>query len=520
MSESPALIYLEADDEITAVVRRVRAADAGRVVIVAPGRSRATSSAVALRLLARAGEEGERELANVGDALTRSLAAEAGLAAFATVEEARRAEPGAAAPAAESRHAAIHVVRGPAMEDTVTAPVLAADDDLTRPVPVTRPSLPAPRPRRRLRRTAAAGVLALVAALLVGLVAGAAMLPAATITLAPRGEDVGPMPDVIAIAGVERLSGTVTEVATVTATGAYEILRPATGTVLLYNWSGFPQAVAAGIFVAAGEQAFEIQEDVVVPRGQLTPQGRIQAGSIEVAVEAAAPGPAANVQAGAINQILDADTDARLQLFPENPERRVENVQPTSGGRDESGPEITEDDVQGASRALTRALRGAADEAMAASDSLLFADPAEPVEPIIEGLDDLIGRRDTETVEIRGSLTYDRLTADPAQVEASAIDGFVADLPTGSQLIEGSTRVEFGEVLRAGEGVSVKVTVSGRVSPIIERDEVLDRIIGLTPDEARAALADVGEATVELWPGWVATVPETVWRIDLRVVEP
>ncbi|MDQ2689064.1 MAG: hypothetical protein M3Y29_02165, partial [Chloroflexota bacterium] len=79
MSDVPTLLYLEADDEITAVVRRVRAADPGRVVIVAPGRSRATSSAVALRLLARAGEEDGRELAVVGDALTRSLAAEAGL---------------------------------------------------------------------------------------------------------------------------------------------------------------------------------------------------------------------------------------------------------------------------------------------------------------------------------------------------------------------------------------------------------------------------------------------------------
>ena len=90
MSESPAVVYLEADDEITSVVRRVRATDAERVIVVAPGRSRATSSAVALRLLARAGEEAGRDVALVGDALTRSLAAEAGLTAYAT---ARRRAP-------------------------------------------------------------------------------------------------------------------------------------------------------------------------------------------------------------------------------------------------------------------------------------------------------------------------------------------------------------------------------------------------------------------------------------------
>ncbi|MCA1588091.1 MAG: baseplate J/gp47 family protein [Chloroflexi bacterium] len=91
--DDAALLYLEADDEVTTVVRRVRASSEPRVVVVAPGRSRATSSVVALRLLARIGAEEGRELAVVGDSLTRSLAGEAGLAAYVTIDDARRAEP-------------------------------------------------------------------------------------------------------------------------------------------------------------------------------------------------------------------------------------------------------------------------------------------------------------------------------------------------------------------------------------------------------------------------------------------
>src|SRR5918999_2656554 len=91
--EDAALLYLESDDEVTTVVRRLRSATEPRVVVVAPGRSRATSSVVALRLLARVGAEEGRELAVVGDSLTRSLAGEAGLAAYVTVDDARRAEP-------------------------------------------------------------------------------------------------------------------------------------------------------------------------------------------------------------------------------------------------------------------------------------------------------------------------------------------------------------------------------------------------------------------------------------------
>ena len=93
MTDDATIIFLEADDEITGVVRRVRDAGPGRVVIVAPGRSRATSSTVALRVLARAGDEDGAELAVVGDMLTRSLAADAGLAAYASVEDARAALP-------------------------------------------------------------------------------------------------------------------------------------------------------------------------------------------------------------------------------------------------------------------------------------------------------------------------------------------------------------------------------------------------------------------------------------------
>ncbi len=236
MTES--VVYLEADDEITTVVRRVREADAERVIVVVPGRSRATSSAVALRLLARAAEETGREVAVVGDALTRSLGAEAGLAAYATLDDARRAESVAASEPTEVHHAAIHVMRG--TDDTVATPVLAADE-VTRPVAVVRP--PVARSRRRPLVVAAAAVIAVL--LVVGL-AGAAMLPGATVTIDPVTDAIGPVPYVIEIAEPEQLSGTAEATATVTATGEYDILEPATGAVVLFNWSSSDQAVAAG----------------------------------------------------------------------------------------------------------------------------------------------------------------------------------------------------------------------------------------------------------------------------------
>ncbi|HEY7464785.1 MAG TPA: hypothetical protein VH987_10195, partial [Candidatus Limnocylindria bacterium] len=88
MADDTQLLYLEPDDEITTVVRRLREADSPRVVLVATGRSKATTSAVALRLLAQVAAEEGRHIALVADAGGRALAAEAGIPAFASVADA------------------------------------------------------------------------------------------------------------------------------------------------------------------------------------------------------------------------------------------------------------------------------------------------------------------------------------------------------------------------------------------------------------------------------------------------
>ncbi|HEY6608632.1 MAG TPA: hypothetical protein VI277_05495 [Candidatus Limnocylindria bacterium] len=534
MSDAPTLIYLEADDEITGVVRRVRAAEEARVVIVAPGRSRATSSTVALRLLARAAEEDGRQVAIVGDALTRSLAAEAGLTAYGSVADARRADPGETPVPGETRTAAIHVVRGSPGDDTAPTlmAVAATDEAQTRAHPVT--PAPAPPPRRRApprrparRRLSVATALAGLAIVLVAWGAiGAIVLPAATIAITPRSEAIGPSTEAIAVTDVEHLNGTVTETATVTATGTYDIEETAAGRVTFFNFNFFDVVVPAESLVATGrdegDQAFMTIEAIRVPAGTFDPfQGGITAGEGSVGIVAAAIGPNGNVAAEAIDTILDGGLEGQLRGFPSITERLVVNPEPTTGGSAGSGVEITQEDVEAATAELRQALQDAVDEALAGSDALLFADPDAPVEAQIEGLDDLVGMRDSETVEIRGSLTYDRLTADPADVEAIAIERFRSDasfVPAGWQLIEDATRVVLGEVARVGDGLTVQVTVNGRVTPVIDRNAVIRLVIGSSARDAEGVLSELGSATVELWPFWVGTVPDREWRIEVDVV--
>ena len=531
MTEETTLLYLEADDEVTSVARRLREAGEGRVVLVAPGRSRATSSAVALRLLARIAEEADRRVVVVGDALTRSLAAEAGLDAYASVDDARNAIP---APAeVHARRASIHVIRGRESDGTETvmlatpaAPPPRDVDTETRPVPIVRSPARARRERsaadQRPRRAVPVGMLVGgLAALLIGAgVLGATVLPAATITLAPLSEPLGPIPYEIRIDDPASLQGTVEATAPVTATGTYPIQTAATGTVVFRNFNSFDVNVDAGTLVAAGEQAFETTEDIVVPAGTLTAKGTILASEEAAAVIAAAIGPAANVEANTIETILTQSVAARLRGFGNNNARLVLNPEATAGGIDDTGPEITQEDVDAARATLLQALDIAVADALGASGDALHADAADAPEPVIEGLDGLAETRDQASAEISGTLAYDRLTVDRDEVVALATERLIDDpgvLPSGHALIGSATEVSIGEARRDGDALIVAVTVTGASAPAIDRGEVIELVRGRSADDARAALAGLGTPTVELWPGWVGSVPGLDGRIDVRI---
>lgn len=528
MSEGLALVYLEPDDEVTSVVRRIRASDAQRVVLVAPGRSRATSSAVALRLLARTGTEAGVTISVVGDALTRSLAGEAGIDAWATIDEARAGTP--MPEEATVPRAPIHVVRGEAADETtgLVAPVVPASSaatDETRAVRVPRRPVPTPPARVRSRARVAIPPLAVLAGLVVLLLGAgaiaAAVLPAATVTIAGAAVPVGPLAYDVRIDDAERRSGTAEASATVVATGTYAILEPATGTVVFRNFNTGNVPVGAGTLVAAGEQAFETTTDIVVPAGTLTAEGTIRAGEEAVGVRASAPGPAANVGAEAIDTILNGGTAARLRGFPNNNARLVVNPEATAGGVDGTGPEITADDVDRARAELEDALRSRVADELAADGDTVVADVGEASpEPEIEGIEGLAGTRDQETAELRGTLAYERLVTDLQTVAGRAGELVAEDataIPPDHELLPSSIRVEVASTRVEGSTLVVAVEVAAASTPIIDPQAVLERVRGLPMDEARAALAPLGEARIELWPAWVDTVPELDWRIDVAV---
>ena len=109
-----------------------------RVVLVAPGRSKATSSSIGLRLLARHANEVGIQLSLVADPSARTLAAEAGIPAFASIDDARAdaGDPEQSAQPAPRPLAAIHVVRG----DAASPPAMPVVHGLAPEARVSQPA--------------------------------------------------------------------------------------------------------------------------------------------------------------------------------------------------------------------------------------------------------------------------------------------------------------------------------------------------------------------------------------------
>jgi baseplate J-like protein len=535
MSDETQLIYLEPDDEITTVVRRLREADAPRLVLVSSGRTKATTSAVALRLLAQVAAEEGREVVLVADASARALAAQAGIPAFASVADAN-AEGAVPTPAPAPAAAPIHVVRGdeaPALVDEPLAPLppaAAASRRAMEETQAVRLPPPAPPPARSQRprgpqnqraRPTTAGfpvalLIGLLALLLAAGVAAATVLPAATITIHLRPIAVGPVtysltPEVHPADG-ELLSSTMEG----EATGHRTRRTAATGRVLLINYSGDNVLVPGGTVVSAGgEILFQTTQAVTVPDANF-----FFPGTATTTVEALEPGFDGNVEALAIDSIEDRDVDRALR-GPGPDERRIRNDEPITGGDERELVFVRKSDVDAVTEAIRTDLQQQFESAMEGLDDRIYA--ADAPTPRVKVPGDLIGQvsdEDPLTFQLTGRLVDERPYLLRADVEDVARQQLLADAeatPEGATLDEETIAIELDDASAEGGVITVVVTVNASATADVDIEVLQRELAGMSEIDAEAALAEIGPSSVELWPWWVDRIPRFDWRVSIDV---
>ncbi len=129
----------------------------------------------------------------------------------------------------------------------------------------------------------------------------------------------------------------------------------------------------------------------------------------------------------AINRVEDDDVDQQLrQGAPQN--RRVRNVDPTGGGSETELHVVRRADVVRVRGAITRDLESQLADLLTSDPDRVYP-TVQPPRADIPVPDDLVGHvsEDPFTFELTGTMPVDRTFVLRADVEAEAVEAFLAD---------------------------------------------------------------------------------------------
>jgi hypothetical protein len=568
--------YLDADDEITSAAARIRSSDATKVGLVVPYGSRISTSRMNFRLLSREAVVNNRRLSIIaGDPATRALAASAGLPVFATVGEYESALAGppptdgdggdaetifAGAPfdgpaandgaAPAERATAERPAPRPAISDATeaialpaVAPVATAAAASTVPMttlPVAGPSaradtggagarfsVPWTVGRYRVGTPVLVGAAVTALALVVVAVGAALILPAATITVTPRQEEIGPIPLTVTadpdapavdianqVVPAIRLEVPLDVNDTFNTAGKRTETIAATGTVTFRNvdFTATNTIPEGSVVSTPNGTKFSTDRSVTVAKATLVGL-QVEPSYADVGVTAAKKGTAGNVEPNTITVIPPGEDPVTLT---------VRNQKATSGGARNVFPKINQEDVDKALAALHAKL----DEAFAAAVAAGAGAPAPTtLFPATATLGDAIPSVDpgtlvgqeVETFDLGLSATGTVIAVDASPVQDIAEARLVANVSAGYRLVDGSDHVDHGDPVVTGGVVTFPVSARAAQVRVLDPEALRTLVKGQSVDQARALLSPYGEVAIDTWPAWVSSITGFDARLTVSV---
>ncbi len=568
-----AVYYLDADEEVTGAVARLRSASEQQVALVLPAGSRVATSRINFRLLFREAESNGKRLAVVSaDSSVRSIAVAAGLQAYPTVatyEEIVEAggqavvgpiaaavmpiavEPAPAAPTggppAGIRETGGRDVRGTAgaaaagaAVSAVEPPTPAAAEGPIRPggraaargsgaLPVVGGIRPE-KPRRSSRRRAAVVLFGFGGLLVAGAVAAWLILPAADIVVTPLGEPAGPVslnvtadPSVDAvdaekgIVPANRVEFPLAAKGTFKSSGSRVDETAAAGSVRFSSNNPLdPVTIPAGTTVAtSGGIQFQTVATVVAPKATISGT-TITAGRVDARVKAVAPGPSGNVGAGKITVV-----PSRLKNFLVS----VTNPAATTGGARTETKFVTKEDYEAATQTLDGRLDSELTEAVASptvvpAGATAFPETAQRGRAEYDPLAaDLVGS-EVPTFELTARATGSVVTVDEKLIAPVAEARLTAQIANGYELFEGSIRTQVGDGTVNGETIVFPVQAVGEQWRPVAAADLVELVRGKPEAEAKSLLLPYGDVAITLWPDFVDTIPTMDGRVTITIAPP
>ncbi len=542
------IIYIDVEDDITAIIGKVKDAKQKIVALVPPKRIGVLQSAVNLRLLARAATQSEKHLVIIS-----SKPALMALAAAAKIPVAKnlQSKPEIAEIAALDVDDGEDVIDGAqlpvgdhAKTAAATAPLVAVHDpaidsaiDENAAEDVPRRALP-PAPGQMLGKARAkSGIkvpnfgdfrkkLALIVAagiLLIGfLVWGIFFAPRATVQITARTSDssvnnkVTLANDVTTDVAANTLKTTTqqtkkAESVEYEATGSRDAGNKAAGTMKLTrtNPSATPLTVPAGTTFTSGERTFVSTEAAVLVT-KLTADG-LDPGTGTVAVLATAVGDEYNLSARSYQPSATGITAQGSVM---------------SGGSHRIIKVVSAEDIQKATEqlkkqdaeAIKKQLIGQLGDDVIAIDQTFKAEQGAPASTPAVDQEVADGVKPKLTSEITYSISgvdknelNDYLDAHFAKQLEGLNDQRTYD--------NGAGKVTFTNVDAVDKNFTANVVATAKIGPKIEDSVIKDRSKGKRYGEIQEsieAIQGVQNVDVKFWPFWVTTAPNDVKRINVE----
>jgi baseplate J-like protein len=509
------LLYVEADEEITDLVDRLRDLSLeDEVTFVVPERARALQSAMSFRLLKRyADSYGKRVNVVSPDPRLQSMSLETGFAAYPSLAaydsgtEVHRPELGAQ-PDMAPAPAAVATMAPPRETQVISAAPKKAP---------SRPSAAKTTPPLNSYRPYLIGAVVLaVIALIVGLL----YLPSATVTLFVQGtaikEDVTLLGAPGAAAGstdhfaTQAVHASESQTLPGTATGQKQVpAQPSSGQVVFTENCVFlcdsgttPIPVGTTVSTSDGKHYVTTKAaSVASPRGSAT-----------VPVKAVAAGPDGNTGAHTITTI-DRNRDYNLS---------VDNPQATSGGADpRTATVIQQSDIDSIKDAYAKdAVPRITDQLNGKAQGLIVALVGNGVQPTVT-IDHKVGDEAAGfgvTVKVSG----DGVAFDEKVIKDMLKAALQRKLQQGQQLTSTLTTKYDAIDANADGHVTLNGHVEGFYTPVIQESQVRSHLKGSSLSNARAYLLSQSHAVsarVTQQPFALPWLPLFSSRITVKVQE-
>lgn len=527
------VLYIDVDDDITAIIGKVKASKEKVVALVPPKRVGVLQSAVNLRLLQRAASNDHKHLVLItNNQALMALAASAKLpvaknaqskpeipeAAALDVDDGEDIIDGSELPVGD--HARMAGDSGGDELDAAASTIIDGESVSESSAPASSKTLKTKKgpkvPDFSMFRKKVVLIGAGVVGLIVFLVWALIFAPHATVVITARTSDVN-VSKTIAVSttnATDFSSGTIKAISQqkkkptsvdFDATGQENKGNKATGTVEFStnNISNLGTTIPAGTeLTSSGGKVYLTNQSVTITIDNYT--------GATTAVTAAGPGASYNGATGSVSGapsgISAAFTDA------------------TANGTDRNVKVVTAADVQKAAQQLATQedqtiksqLKAAFGDNVTIIESSYKVDKSTPVST------PAVGQEAGGKVKLTTEITYSILGVSETQLNKyldAAVKDKIADQPDQQMYDNGAKKASFSDFQTEGDTSRVRIAANGKVGPDIDKEKIKEQVKGKRFGDIQADLESiqgVDDIDVKFFPFWVRTVPGDVKKITIE----